>query len=69
VFSPNVIHPWDELICLSWMKYLQAKEFLKKLQKHIIYMEIQNKKFKEQIDKIVVLFFNNCNPLIVVYNL
>jgi hypothetical protein len=39
----------DELICLSWMKYLQAKEFFKKLQKHIIYMEIQNKKSKEQI--------------------
>jgi hypothetical protein len=37
----------DELICLSWMKYLQAKEFLKNLQKHIIFMEIQNKKFKE----------------------
>jgi hypothetical protein len=48
----------DELICLSWMKYLQAKDFFLKPQKHIIYMEIQNLNLK-----------NNCNPLVVVYNL
>jgi mRNA-degrading endonuclease YafQ of YafQ-DinJ toxin-antitoxin module len=42
-----------------------SKIFFKKNYKKIIYME----KTKEQIKEIVVLFFNNCNPLIVVYNL
>jgi hypothetical protein len=32
-------------------------------------MEIQNKKSKFKKNKIVVLFFNKCNPLVVVYNL
>jgi hypothetical protein len=53
----------DELMCLSWMKYLQAKYIFSKTTKKIIYMEKSKKQIKE-----IVLFFNNCNPLVVVYN-
>jgi len=56
-FHPMSCHPsMDELICLPWMKYLQPKDFFKKIQKHIIYMETINKNLNNNFLKKLFCF-------------
>jgi hypothetical protein len=51
------------------MKYIQLKELKNNDCINMQYMKNQNLKLKEEIKETIVLFSNNCYPLVDVYNL